>query len=146
MKFYNYINELFDSDIKVYLDYFNKKFLTYRFDVDYKEFSVEIFKDKYNNYYDNIYIITFFDENEQEEITGLIKKDVFKVFSGIIKSIKDFIKKINPDYFQFSAKEKSRIQLYDKFIKLIEKETNYKLIKTEIHGDKNYIFKRKNNE
>lgn len=40
--------------------------------------------------------------------------------------IKEWISKENPEVFFFSAKEPSRIKLYNRFAKVIENETNYK--------------------
>lgn len=48
-----------------------------------------------------------------------------KVFGAIANIIKKWIDKENPQSFFFSAKEKSRIRLYDRFAKMISQLTDY---------------------
>ena len=59
------------------------------------------------------------------EITGQ-SKNPLKIFSAVINILKDWIQWKKPIGFFFSAKEDSRIKLYNKFKEYIEKTTQYK--------------------
>ena len=59
------------------------------------------------------------------EPTG--KGNEFKIFATVAKMTDDFIKKQKPKSFIFSAKEKSRRKLYDRFAKKISSAYGYKL-------------------
>ena len=135
MKFRDYINEVFDTKVKI-TDYeVNSDSANYWFDIDGREF--ELIADKR----DDIWYIFFTDDSLKVQVTN--KGDNFKIFASVIQVMKKFLKDITPNKFKFVAGVKSRQKLYDKFSKLIEKQSKYKLVKTKIvRGEKHYIFER----
>ena len=145
MKFETYLNELFDTDIKIKFTKSSKDFYDFRFVVDGKEYSTEIYKMSYARFSgEDEWVITFFDNEGGEEITSGGGKNVFKIFAGVIKCIKMLLKKEKPSIISFSAKESSRRKLYDKLSSLIIKQTNYIEYKTKEKSiEKEYLFKRK---
>lgn len=56
-----------------------------------------------------------FDRNGSVDITN--KGQAFKILATVVKITKDFINKEKPKYLIFSAKEQSRVRLYDRFAK-----------------------------
>lgn len=77
------------------------------------------------------------------EITGDFGTSSLKVFSGVASAFKKFIQAKKPDMFFFSAEEKSRVRLYNRFAKMIAKETRYNMEKSLEDGDYLYQFTRK---
>lgn len=66
------------------------------------------------------------------------------VFSTVSAIIQEFLNKENPEFFFFSAEEKSRQKLYDRLSKVLISKTNYELFHTLVNNyGKNYIFKLK---
>jgi hypothetical protein len=49
------------------------------------------------------------------------------VFGSVANIMRTWIDEVNPNIFFFNAEEASRQKLYDAFVKLIEKETSYRL-------------------
>jgi len=77
-----------------------------------------------------------------------ITKDTEKpgsVFSVFFDIMERFLADKKPSKFFFSAKEKSRISLYNSFVAIIEKRYNYTLKSVEMKGDdKCYSFEPSN--
>ncbi len=59
------------------------------------------------------------------DITGTGNE--FIVFATIAAIMKEFLAHYDPEKFYFTAKEKSRVRLYDIFAQRIAKEWNYKI-------------------
>lgn len=76
-------------------------------------------------------------------INDLMGMKALKVFSGVATSLKKFIKKEKPYAFYFSAKEPSRVKLYDTMSKLMSKSFPYKLKKGNTPHSNSYVFTRK---
>lgn len=61
---------------------------------------------------------------DQFDLTGF--GNASKVLSGVVDSFKKFLKRTNPEVFIYSAEKGSRVKLYDRFAKIIEREYGYK--------------------
>ena len=87
----------------------------------------------------NIWVIEFSIEDGSFELTGTGNQ--FTVFATVADILKMFIFRRKPEIFYFSAKEDSRIRLYNVFAKKIAKNFKYNLY-TVFAGDEYYIFER----
>ena len=68
----------------------------------------------------------------------------FKVFATVAEILNEYLKKVEPDVFWFSAKEPSRAKLYDRFAKLIvRKHPKYKAVNSVSNNQKFYEFEKK---
>ena len=68
----------------------------------------------------------------------------FKVFATVAEILNDYLKKVKPDIFWFTAKEPSRAKLYDRFAKLIvRKHPKYKAVSSVNNNKKFYEFEKK---
>jgi hypothetical protein len=56
-------------------------------------------------------------------------KNPFRVLKNVFEILSEYIFENYPPYFWFSAMEKSRVRVYNRFIKIIESELNYQVIK-----------------
>lgn len=74
------------------------------------------------------------------DITGDVGTSSLQVFSGVASALKKFIQAKNPDVFFFSAEEKSRVRLYNRFARMIAQKLNYKMDKTMEDGEYMYQF------
>ena len=67
----------------------------------------------------------------------------FKVFATVAEILNEYLKKVKPDNFWFTAKEPSRAKLYDRFAKLIvKKHSKYKAVSSVNNNKKFYEFER----
>ena len=68
----------------------------------------------------------------------------FKVFATVAEILNEYLKKVEPDNFWFTAKEPSRAKLYDRFAKLIvRKHSKYKAVSSVNNNKKFYEFEKK---
>ena len=68
----------------------------------------------------------------------------FKVFATVAEILNEYLKKVKPDVFWFTAKEPSRAKLYDRFAKLIvRKHPKYKAVSNVKSNQKFYEFEKK---
>ena len=68
----------------------------------------------------------------------------FKVFATVAEILNEYLKKVEPDNFWFTAKEPSRAKLYDRFAKLIvRKHPKYKAVNSVSNNQKFYEFEKK---
>ena len=68
----------------------------------------------------------------------------FKVFATVAEILNEYLKKVKPDNFWFTAKEPSRAKLYDRFAKLIvRKHSKYKAVSSVNNNKKFYEFEKK---
>ena len=68
----------------------------------------------------------------------------FKVFATVAEILNEYLKKVKPDNFWFTAKEPSRAKLYDRFAKLIvRKHSKYKAVSSVNYNKKFYDFEKK---
>ena len=68
----------------------------------------------------------------------------FKVFATVAEILNEYLKKVKPDVFWFTAKEPSRAKLYDRFAKLIViKHRKYKAVSSVNNNKKFYEFEKK---
>ena len=68
----------------------------------------------------------------------------FKVFATVAEIFNEYLKKVEPDNFWFTAKEPSRAKLYDRFAKLIvRKHSKYKAVSSVNNNKKFYEFEKK---
>ena len=68
----------------------------------------------------------------------------FKVFATVAEILNEYLKKVEPEIFWFTAKEPSRAKLYDRFAKLIvRKHSKYKAVSSVNNNKKFYEFEKK---
>jgi len=68
----------------------------------------------------------------------------FKVFATVAEILNEYLKKVKPENFWFTAKEPSRAKLYDRFAKLIViKHRKYKAVSSVNNNKKFYEFEKK---
>ena len=68
----------------------------------------------------------------------------FKVFATVAEILNEYLKKVEPEIFWFTAKEPSRAKLYDRFAKLIvRKHPKYKAVNSVSNNQKFYEFEKK---
>jgi len=68
----------------------------------------------------------------------------FQVFATVAVILDEFVKKVKPDIFWFSAKEPSRAKLYDRFAKLITRKHSAYKSDLGVHSNKKYYeFEKK---
>ena len=68
----------------------------------------------------------------------------FKVFATVAEILNEYLKKVKPSVFWFTAKEPSRAKLYDRFAKLIvRKHSKYKAVSSVNNNKKFYEFEKK---
>ena len=68
----------------------------------------------------------------------------FKVFATVAEILNEYLKKVKPEIFWFTAKEPSRAKLYDRFAKLIViKHRKYKAVSSVNNNKKFYEFEKK---
>ena len=68
----------------------------------------------------------------------------FKVFATVAEILNEYLKKVEPEIFWFTAKEPSRAKLYDRFAKLIvRKHRKYKAVSSVNNNKKFYEFEKK---
>jgi len=77
-------------------------------------------------------------------ITG--SGDPFKVFSAVANILQTYVHKEHPEAFTFSAKEPSRVKLYRKFCKLIEKKLGYTFRESSNEEGTNFLFAKTTHE
>ncbi len=66
-------------------------------------------------------------KNQMKTAQGISKTgNQFQILATVVKAFDEFLKKQKPFAFAFSAKEKSRQRLYDRFAKIIPKKYPYK--------------------
>jgi len=68
----------------------------------------------------------------------------FKVFATVAEILNEYLKKVEPEIFWFTAKEPSRAKLYDRFAKLIVRNhRKYKAVSNVKYNKKFYEFEKK---
>lgn len=135
MKEYNkYLNEVFNTNAEIVQK--TKDRDGYYYKVNFNDDIIEIYID------DTLYKVKEFDEsiNSFYEISfGVIRKgmkhssmDIFgnslnplKTFGVVVNVFKKWLNEVLPDGFYFTAKEPSRIKLYNTFSYLIQEQTEY---------------------
>ena len=86
--------------------------------------------------------ISFSGDIYQTTAPGLNKSAVaLKTFAAMIEVTKKFFKTENPEVVHFTALGKSRLKLYDKFAKLIEKH-GYKSTKSKLLSGEKWRFEK----
>jgi hypothetical protein len=76
------------------------------------------------NQFDYNAIVNFY-VNDQQLLSG--KGDAFRILSTVMLQIKDYVRKVKPEYIVFGAniKEKGRIKLYDKMVPKLAADMGY---------------------
>jgi len=77
------------------------------------------------------------------DISGKMGGRAQQVFSGVGTLLKKFIKARKPSAFYFSAKEPSRVKLYNHLSKLISKISGYRYEKSNVPYRNTYLFHKK---
>jgi len=87
---------------------------------------------------------------DPHSITGTAGSQAMEVFSALAVCMKHFVLKKRPDFITFSAKESSRIRVYDRLAKIIPSVRTtagtYEYLGTVAIREKVYVFKRKGME
>ena len=138
MKFKNYLNEVLKKKIPV-IDYSSPGAYQLRFKAAGEDWMFlandQLFADDWGIYFTKVNT----DPMDPWSLKGDIGPKAFEVFAGVAESLKKFIKDKNPEYFHFTAQGESRIKLYKKLAKLIERKSGYEHINTKASG-KSVIF------
>lgn len=76
------------------------------------------------NQFDYNAIVNFY-VNDQQMLSG--KGDAFRILSTVMLQIKDYVRKVKPEYIVFGAniEEKGRIKLYDKLVPRLAADMGY---------------------
>lgn len=134
-----YITEMFDNPAE-----FTRKGFTTKV-----RYAFQTSAGKYYVYFDREgpvdYQFHFEDQDGDFDITGVGHAVAVKVFSTVAAILKDFMEFRSPKSFWFDADKQegeSRSSLYDKFAKMIVKETGAKLKRQELSNRVIYSFKR----
>jgi len=79
----------------------------------------------------------------QYEVTGEQGIKAIEVFSALAACMKQFLAVKRPEYFSFSAQERSRLKLYSRFAKMITKISGKYTMKDFTHkANKYFLFIR----
>ena len=148
------LNEIFDTNIPVKLIAFDRyDRVIYNFKIVDRMYNfIANFKD--SNIGGGFWNIEFglSDAHSYKSKYGITGEgNSIKVFSAVAKCFGKFVHKVNPDIICFTADEKNRVKLYDRFIKLIVKKFPYKISNDKQINDyilagsleKNYILIKK---
>ena len=140
--FQEYLTEIFDSKIDYTLENSDEWGSDYSFNIDYDEYMVQIaFSNKLGSFIpDKTSIIISFSKNEKYSQSFAEGKE-YQVFSTVFNILKDYLKKHKEiTTLKFSAKtnDKSRVKLYDAFIKKFASGIGFKLDNTEIESDEKF--------
>lgn len=121
MKFYTFLNEIFDSDIDLNVISSTKKLFKTEFFVDGKLYFFKAVDDDIAaKYVDNGYFLSFGfgkDDKDQGKYKLTNFGNSFKVLSGVKKSISLFLKKYNLDNIIYIAEGKEKENIYNKLMK-----------------------------
>lgn len=80
----------------------------------------------------------------QYGVTGEQGIKALEVFSAVAMALKQFLNSRRPEYWSFSAQERSRVHLYSRFAKMITKLTGKYTVKEFTHkANKYWVFIRK---
>ncbi len=81
---------------------------------------------------ENFYEVVFNNKNKNNsiEITGDASNSL-RVFSVVGSIIEKFIEEYKPNFFYFSAKEPSRVRLYDRLSEVVASKTSYSIIQAQ---------------
>lgn len=84
---------------------------------------------------------------DEHSITGTAGSQASEVFSAVAACMKQFVLAKRPDFITFSAKESSRIKLYNRLAKIIPRvrttSGTFEFLGTVDIREKVYVFKRK---
>jgi hypothetical protein len=141
MRLKKYITEIFKKNIQVKTTYSSETEYEVRFKAAGEEWiftAKNIYQDDWEILFNNINT----DPKNPWSITGNIGEKAFEVFTGVGNSLVKFIKDKKPNEFHFSATEPSRIKLYKKISKLIERKTGYEHIVTKEGGKTIFWFSK----
>jgi hypothetical protein len=142
MRLLRYINELFDTKVPIKIISSDKWMHKYGFEINELEYIFMAVKLSMSDKWTISFLLGGEDSLGSVEIedTGHAPQ----VFAAVSQCLKMFIKKAKPPRFMFTAKERSRIKLYDKFAKMIPRFIPYKFTgKSDFHGEQKYEFERK---
>lgn len=146
MRFIQYLTEVFDTKVKLTIEK-NSEGFRYFFTIKDNDYSVSFDEDKIGDIIDEVYISFAIKDDENQRGWTTILTDTgneFKVFSGVISAVDDYLKRRNPNIIEFSASGFSRQNLYNKFAKaFVKKYKNYEKV-AGIQGinTKTYRFMR----
>ncbi len=71
------------------------------------------------------------------------KKETLQVFTGVKKSLELFLKKYDPEEFEFQAQDKAHIKAYDTMSRLIAKKAGYEVDAQAYGNTVEYHFVKK---
>jgi len=132
------LNEFFDKDIDLEKPEWDGKYFTTRFKIDDVLYTFKAMEDK-----PGLFGIQFFTLGSIGMQLKRDKKYAGSVFSGVRKGLELLIKHRNVNGFYFNTDEPKLIDMYDKLVKLIEKKSKFKLIKTDYYENrKMWVFEK----
>jgi hypothetical protein len=138
MKFKKYLNEVFKTKVPV-VNVTGTGAYQSRFKAASEEWiflaNDVLFTDDWSIYFTKADV----DPRDPWSLKGDVGSKAFEVFAGVGEALKKFIKEKKPEYFHFIASGASRVKLYKKLAKLIERKSGYEHITTKTKG-KDLIF------
>jgi len=136
-----YLAEAFKKNIPVKVTFSGDKEFETRFEAAGAEWIVTFRDPMFADDWEIAFYTADVDPKNPWDRTGEASDAVFDVFSGIANSIRIFVKKLKPEYFSFNA-DPSRVTLYKKFAKMIEKESRYEMIHMRKSGHTWFHFSK----
>ena len=112
------LNELFSSEMEVQQEESLPYRHSYSFQINDKKYWATFTKQREKNF--DVWGFYFKDDAGQQGITG--SGDAIKVFASIKQIFFKFMRKVNPQIVQFTANEPSRIKLYNRFSKQLQRK------------------------
>lgn len=139
MKFKNYLNEILTKKPKVKTTHSGPMEYESRFKAAGEDYVFRAHDTMYTDDWAIFFHKLNVDPRTPWEPTGDMGSKAFEVFAGVGEALKKFILKNKPEYFHFKASGASRIKLYKKMARIIERKSGYEHITTKTAG-KDLIF------
>ena len=134
MKFKNYLNEVLKKKVPVKRTYSTETGYGAIFDAAGEEWTFFAKDTTYSDDWEILFTKTNVNPLQPWDLKGDVGEKVFEVFAGVAEALKKFVTEKKPEYFHFKASGASRIKLYKKFAKLIERKSGYEHITTKPSG------------
>ncbi len=141
MRLKSYMTEKIETNVPTKIHSQKDDYMIQEFEVDGEKFKV-LADLTFSHYYDDdLWMITFApSDNPTINITSKMGTSAMKVFSGVASALKKFVTIHKPSVFEFTAKEPSRVKLYDRFADMIAKQLRYKKVKEKYGSETVYRF------
>lgn len=142
--FKEHLTEVFDNPVKYRWQYKDEDEWMAQFQIDGNKYSAGLIRSKMPKNRHKDWWELMFDVETKDSIfaTNSISKtgNEFIVFATVFDILKEWMKSNTDATFYFTAKEKTRKKLYDRFAKLLQTKFKYKLTLGTTDGGKSYKF------